>query len=198
MTTDQRVDRIGEDVDPVARTVPSELRRISPAVRDLRGDVNTVATESLPAVETHTRELAGVVIPLADNIDNAHLPALTTTVDRLAQPLIELLADQPVGETVAETHALLVLIKRLDLIQIAARGLTVIPRIDQTLVYVNGTVHSLHDLLVDVHGQLNTSRQVQCITLTHIASIDRKTGGPLAPDAQTSDRPPAGRRDVTP
>jgi len=28
VTTDQRVDRIGENVDPVAQTVPSELRRI--------------------------------------------------------------------------------------------------------------------------------------------------------------------------
>jgi hypothetical protein len=87
VTTDQRVDRIGEDVDPVARTVPTELRRIRPAVSALRRDVDAVATDSLPGVETNTRDLAGAVIPLAEDIDAADLPALTSTVERLAQPL---------------------------------------------------------------------------------------------------------------
>jgi hypothetical protein len=164
-----------------ARTVPTELRRIRPAVSALRRDVDAVATDSLPAVETNTRNLAGAVIPLAEDINAAEFPTLTSTVERLSHPLTELLG----------------LIQRLELIQTAARGLDVLPRVDQTLVDVNGTVHALHDLLVAVNGQLSTSRQVQCETLKHIVSIDRKTGGPLPPDAQTSDPPPAGCRDVT-
>jgi uncharacterized protein YoxC len=198
LATDHRVDGIGDDVDPLAKTVPAELRRIEPRVGAIRRDVDAVATESLPAVQTNTRDIAAAVVPLAEDVRAADLPELSATVDRLARPVIDLLSTQPIGETVTATRELLTLIKRLDLIQALARGVQVLPQLNQTLIDVDATVHSTRDLTANVQGLLDTSRQVQCLTLRHIQSLDRKTGGELPPRPQPDDQPPVGCRDVTP
>jgi uncharacterized protein YoxC len=197
--TDQRVDGIGEDVDPLAKSVPAAFRRLDPRVRGINRDVHAVATDSLPAVQRNTRDIAAAVAPLADEVSRADLPQLTATVDRLARPMIELLTTQPIGETVVATRDLLVLIKRLDLIQSVARGVQVLPELNQTLTDVDLTVHSVRDLTTNVQALLDTSRQTQCLTLRHIQSLDRKTGGELPPNSQqpVAETPP-GCRDVSP
>jgi hypothetical protein len=175
--TTERVDRIGDDVDPLRTTVRAELQRIRPRVSRIGGDVDAVATESLPNVETNTRAIAGAVVALAEDVDEAF-------------------AAQPVGDTVRQAHELFALIERLELVEKAARGTERLPELATTVTDIHTTLQRVADLLVATRGELGASRQVQCLTLRHIESIDRKTGGPLPPDGQLADPPPAACQDV--
>lgn len=122
---------------------------LTPAVLRRAGAQVEQTRSTIENISTATRAVAGATVPLAAQVRAARLP------DVLGR------------------------LQRLDLLGTADRALRDVPRLTATLAVADGHILELRQTLQAALDTLAASRRVQCLTLEHIESVDRKTGGPV-------------------
>jgi hypothetical protein len=163
------------------RSQDAKVTALYNGARGALDDARPVADQAAPLARQARRTLNAVSASRADIVDAAvAIPPLLRVADALASnalPLVRGLSDVRTPQVVATVEALMTQVGDTDLVRKAAAAADLAPdvlAIQQRLLRVQLT--TLRTQRASLRTQLATL-EIQKQALTHIESIDRKTGG---------------------
>ena len=163
-----RADELGGDVAPA---LDDARRLVTPLIRAGSGADLAALLERFPVLASSLQRLTGEAVPLLDGVDPSLLAGGLSTVSSLAAALQQ--GDRLV-RLIDGASAALIDVSEHDLVERAARSAT---RLRKVLA-VQRRTRALQARALSV--QLR-SLEIQRRSLVHVRSLDRKTGGELAP-----------------